>query len=57
MCRQFRLLVSASFIGRFVSPVGGIGVGNGYRYLACWDYHFNRVHENLVQHLSNYIDL
>ena len=57
MCRQLRLLVSALFIGRFVRPVGGMGVGNGYRYLACWDYHFNTVHEILVQHPSNYIDL
>ena len=53
MCRQFRLLVSASFVGQFVRPVGGIGVGNGYRYLAGWDYHFNSVHEDLVQHSSN----
>ena len=34
----------------------GVGVGD-IVILASWNYHFIRVHENLVHHPSNYISI
>ena len=33
------------------------GEGGGYRILASLEYPFNSIHENLVQHPSNYITI
>ena len=34
ICRQFRLLIWASFIGQFVHQIGVEGMGGGYRYFS-----------------------
>ena len=58
---QFRLLIWTSFIGQFVRQVGGKGDGvkDGMGciviVIASCQYHFIRMHENLVQHPSNNI--
>ena len=58
ICRQLRLLIWTSFIGQFVHPVGGNGMYGGLdgRY-SSWEYHFIRLHINLVQHPSNNISI
>ena len=54
---QFRLLIWTSFIGQFVRQVGGKGDGVkvGMGCIVSCQYHFIRIHENLVQHPSNNI--
>ena len=54
---QVRLLIWTSFIGQFVRQVGGKGDRvkdeMGCIVIASCQYHFIRMHENLVQHPSN----
>ena len=54
ICRQFRLLIWTSFIHQFGYQAKGRGWdkrgGNGVSFLASCDYHFIRLHENLIQH-------
>ena len=58
-CRYFWLLTWTSLIVQFVHSMEGRGWdkggGWGIVILASCDYHFIRVHENLVQHPSNNI--
>ena len=54
---SINLLIWTSFIGQYVHPVGGYGIGyswqmGGIVILACCEYYFIRVHDNLVQHPS-----
>ena len=58
--RHFSLLLWSSFIGQLVDPVDERedwvnGVYGGIVGLANYEHHFNRLHENLVQHPSNNI--
>ena len=60
--KKIRLLQWVSFIGQFVYPVEGEGMGyrvlmGGIIILASCEYQFNKVHENLVQHPSNNISI
>ena len=44
-----------SFIGRFIHPIGEVGMGlSGYRYLCQVRVSLIKGHTNLVQHPSNY---
>ena len=46
-----RLLTSTSFIGKFVHPLGGGGMGRvkvGIIILTSYEFNFIREHENLV---------
>ena len=56
-CCQFRLLTWTSFIGQFVHLRGGEGMDMrvGIVISASCEFHFIRVHENLVQQSSNNI--
>ena len=50
---QYRLLFPPSFIGQFVYPLGGKGMGKrrwreGIVILALYKFHFTRKHDDLV---------
>ena len=47
ICHPFRLPIWTLFIGQFVHPVG-----EGIVNLASCEYHYIRVHENLMQYPS-----
>ena len=55
----FLMLIWTLFIGHFVPPVIGEGIGRGldewYYYSSQLKYHFIRVHKNLSQHPRNYV--
>ena len=49
-CRQLRLLMWTPFIGKFVHPLGGEGMGCVVFIVNC---EIHCIHKNLVQHTSN----
>ena len=62
ICRQFSLLILPLFICKFVHRVEMKGYGiRGLMWsiasLACYEYHFIRVHGYLVQHQSDNISI
>ena len=59
---NFVVNLGCSFIGQLVHPVGGEGMGEtGWMgsivVLASCEYHFIRVHKNLMQHPCNNISI
>ena len=57
-CGQFRLLIWTSFTVSFVNSAGEEGMGQRGMMgriviLASYEYHYIRVHENVVQHPIN----
>ena len=57
ICRKFRLLMWTPFVGQFRHPVRMVGRDRRIVILGSWEYHFSRVHENLVRHPSNNISI
>ena len=55
---KFVVNLACSFIGLFIHPVDGDGVGKGcIIVLASYEHYFIKVHENLVQHPCNNISI
>ena len=57
ICRKFRLLMWTPFVGQFRHPVRIVEMDRSIVILASCEFHFSRVHENLVQHPNNNISI